>query len=163
MNSPSNSPTPENDEQLVHRTLRELPLRRAPRSLEQRVLAEIERRAALPWWRRSFAHWPAVARAGFIVLCAGLVRLVLAGGGSMAAGFAPTEFANAFAQQFAWMDRGLVIGRALAGFCEIMSRNIPALWLYIGLVFFASMYAALFGLGAAAYKAIRTQRSSFHS
>ena len=158
-------PAPDNDEkmeQLVHRTLRELPLRRAPRSLEQRVLAEIERRAALPWWQRSFAHWPAVARAGFVVLCAGLVRLVLASGGLMTAGFAPTEFTNAVAQQFSWMESGLVIVHALAGFCEIMSRNIPALWLYVGLVFFASMYAALFGLGAAAYKAIRTQHSSFH-
>ena len=147
------TPSPDNDEkieQLVHRALRELPLRRAPRSLEQRVLAEIERRATLPWWRRSFSHWPTLARVGFVALCAGLVRVVLASSGSVSAEFAPSEFTNAVAQQFSWMESGLVIVRALASFCEIMSRNIHALWLYAGLVFFASAYAAIFGLGAAA-------------
>jgi hypothetical protein len=55
------------------------------------------------------------------------------------------------------MESGLAIVRAITGFIEIMLRNIPPLWLYGGLVFFASMYAALFGLGAAAYRALRAE------
>ncbi len=43
------NPTPDNEEKmerLIHRTLRDLPPRRAPNSLERRVLAELDRRAA---------------------------------------------------------------------------------------------------------------------
>jgi len=65
-------------EREVSRALREVPLRRAPPSLESRVLAEIGRRAALPWWRRSFARWPRPARAGFTVTCGALVAALLA-------------------------------------------------------------------------------------
>jgi hypothetical protein len=151
------NPFPNHDEkleQLVHRTLRDLPARRAPRSLGQRVLAEIERRAALPWWRKSFAHWPVAARAGFIVLCVGLVMLLLTLGVSLTAGFEAGQYQQAFAHEFAWMESGRAIVNALGDFLSIMGRNIPPLWLYGGLAFFAAMYAALFGLGAAAYKAL---------
>jgi hypothetical protein len=56
-------------EQLLGRTVRDLPLRRAPLELELRVLGELERRQASPWWRLSFAHWPFLARGGLIALC----------------------------------------------------------------------------------------------
>ena len=49
-------------ENFIHQTLRSLPDRPAPRSLESRVLAAIEARAALPWWKQSFAQWPVAAR-----------------------------------------------------------------------------------------------------
>lgn len=144
-------------ERLIHRTLRELPPRRAPGALEQRVLAEIERRAALPWWRKSFAHWPLGARAVFLLLCIGVVKLALMGSVWVMAGFDGAQFREAFAQPVAWMEGALAIVHAITGFSEIVMRNIPTLWLYGGLAFFATMYAALFGLGAAAYKAIHRQ------
>ena len=89
------NPFPDHDgklEQRVHVLLRDLPNRRAPRSLEQRVMAEIARLSALPWWRKSFGHWPVAARAGFILVCAGLVRLALT------MGFDPTPLKQSFAQ-----------------------------------------------------------------
>src|ERR1035438_2139941 len=64
----------------IHRVLRKLPDRKAPFTLEARVLAELGRRASLPWWRKSFAHWPSAVRAGFFVgagLAAALVVAVL--------------------------------------------------------------------------------------
>jgi hypothetical protein len=155
------TPTPdpqEKLERLIQQTLREQPPRRAPRSLEQRVLAEIERRAALPWWRKSFVHWPVAARAGFVVLCAGLVKLAWTAGVWVTTGADTARFREAFAQPFSWMESGLAVVNAIMGFIEIMLRNIPPLWLYGGLVFFASMYAALFGLGAAAFRALRAER-----
>jgi len=145
-------------ERLIHRTLRDLPPRRAPHSIEQRVLAEIARRAALPWWRKSFVHWPVPARAGFILLCAGLVKLALMGGVWIMAGFDAAQFKAAFAQPFAWMESGLVVVNAIAAFFDIILRNIPPVWLYGSLIFFASIYAALFGLGAAVYKAVVAPR-----
>lgn len=155
------NPSPDHHEKLervIHRTLRELPPRRAPRSLEDRVFAEIARRAALPWWHKSFVHWPLPARAALLVLLLGVVKVVLMGGVWVAAGFDTAQFRAAFAQPFAWMESGLAVVHAVSGFFEIMLRNIPPLWLYGGLAFVAAMYVALFGLGAAAYKALYVQR-----
>lgn len=152
-------PDPEQElERAIHRTLRELPPRRAPATLEQRVLFELQRRAALPWWRKSFAHWPLSARAGFVVLCAGMVKLALMLSVWVMSGFDAAEFRAAFAQPYAWMESVLAVVNAVTSFVEIMLRNIPALWLYGGLAFIAGMYATLFGLGAAAYKVLRTSR-----
>ena len=145
-------------ERAVHRALREIPARPAPASLEQRVLAEISRRAALPWWRKSFVHWPVAARAVFIVLLAGVVKVVLMGGVWVMAGFDVAQFREAFGTPVGWMEAGFTVMRAIADFFEILFRNIPPLWLYGGAVALAASYAALFGLGAAAYKALRIQR-----
>jgi hypothetical protein len=155
------TPTPDHEEkmeQLIHRTLRELPPRRAPNTLAQRVLGELQRRAALPWWRKSFGHWPIAARAGFILFSAGIIRLALMLNGWVRAGVESAQYKETVAQQFSWMDSTVAVFHAIGGFFEIMFRNIPALWLYGGLAFFATMYLALFGLGAAAYKALYAQR-----
>ena len=154
------NPSPEKDkdlERLIHRTLRDLPARRAPRSLEQRVLAELSRRAALPWWHQSFAYWPLPARAVFLVASAGIVKLVLMATVWAMAGFDTAAVQGAFAQPIAWWESGRAVLNATTGFFDIMLRNIPPLLLYGGLAFIATVYAALFGLGAAAYKALRAQ------
>src|SRR4051812_36263127 len=65
-------------EQLVHRELRGLPLRPAPRTLEARVLAEIERRATVAWYHRSWSYWPAAVRAVFLVAGTAFAGLAVA-------------------------------------------------------------------------------------
>ncbi|MSU49566.1 MAG: hypothetical protein EXS37_10845 [Opitutus sp.] len=155
------TPSPDHHEkleQLIHRTLRDLPPRRAPQSLEARVLAELARRAALPWWRKSFVNWPVPARAGFLVLSVGVVKLVLIAAVWVMAGFDTAQFRDAFTQPFAWMETGLAVVNAISGFADIMLRNIPPLWLYGGIAIIASLYATLFGLGTVAYKALHAQR-----
>jgi hypothetical protein len=145
-------------ERFIHQTLRGQPPRRAPRSLEERVLAEIGRRAALPWWRKSFVHWPLAARAVFLVGCIGLVKLALMGSVWIMAGFDTAQFRDAFAQPVAWVDGSLAVAHAIAGCFEIVTRNIPPLWLYGGLAVVAAAYTAVFGLGAAAYRALQPHR-----
>src|ERR1700738_3597831 len=81
-------------ERLLDRALRELPLRRAPLTLESRVFGELQRRAALPWWRRSFAHWPLLARAAFLVICGVLIRLAFLGGATAVAGVRSLSWAR---------------------------------------------------------------------
>jgi hypothetical protein len=152
MQTPDENP---NLERLIHRTLRELPPRPAPRSLEQRVLAELARRAALPWWRKSFAHWPVPARALLLVACVGTAKLALMAGVWAMAGFDTTQYREAFASQLGWVQAAVSVGHALFGWVDVVVRSIPPLWLYGGLAFAAAMYAALFGLGAVAYRAIR--------
>lgn len=144
-------------EQWVQRTLRDLPPRRAPRSLEVRVLAEIARRTALPWWRQSFTHWPLPARALLVVALLGIVKMVLMGTVWAMAGFDTTGFQQAFAQPILWIESGQTVLQAVSGAGDALLRSIPPLWLYGGLAFFAAMYATLFGLGAAAYKLLRAQ------
>ncbi len=157
MNHPENN---EKLERLIHQTLRELPPRTAPRSLEARVMAEIERRLALPWWRKSFTHWPVAARAGFILLSAGVVKLALMAAVWVLASLNPQQYRDAFLAQFAWVEHAMAVVSATTGFFEIVLRNIPPLWLYGSLAFVAAVYVALFGLGAAAYRALHPARSS---
>ena len=61
----------------VDRALKELPALSAPASLLPRVMAALEERAALPWYRQGWLAWPAPARAGSLLvgglLLAGLV------------------------------------------------------------------------------------------
>lgn len=154
-------PSPENQkkiERVVHQALRELPLRSAPRSLESRVLAELERRAALPWWKKGFAYWPMGARMGFIAVSSAVALAALWLGAWVMAGFDGTAAHAAIAPQFAWVETVATVFRAIAGSLEILVRNIPPLWLYGGLAVIAALYAALFGLGAAAYRMLGMQR-----
>ena len=59
------------------KTLRPL---HAPGSLAPRVMAEIERRAAVPWYRRAWQSWPvALQAASMVVLLLGFAILCFAG------------------------------------------------------------------------------------
>jgi hypothetical protein len=134
----------------IDAALCELPLRRAPPSLELHVLEELSRRAALPWWRHSFAGWPGFARVGFVLVCVVLVGLALLGGvwamqnlGSPALG----------ALSMPWA-RHLVALVGAAGELASLVRIVPPDWVYEGLAASVVLYAALFGLGIAAYRTL---------
>jgi len=73
---------PEEDrlERLLGDTMHRLPARPAPHTLESRVLGELARRAAQPWWRRSFGHWPAFARVGLVAGCGVVIGITLLAG-----------------------------------------------------------------------------------
>ena len=154
-------PSPDQNEKLeraIHQTLRALPPRRAPHTLQARVFAELERRAALPWWRRSFTHWPLAAQAVFLLASAGLVKLALELSGRVAGGVDSATQAPAFSTSYAWMQGTLAVGRGIADFFLIIFHSIPPLWLYGAAAFAALMYATLFGLGAAAYRTLYAGR-----
>ena len=148
----------QNLEHLIDRTLRALPPRSAPPSLEARVLAEIARRAALPWWRQSFAHWPLAARAVFIVVCAGLAKLTIFATVWAMGDFDAGNFRNAFAAQFGWLETALAMARIVGDFVNVVARNIPPLWLYGALGIVATLYVAFVGLSAAAYRTLYASR-----
>jgi hypothetical protein len=138
-------------ERLLDRTLRGLPLRRAPSTLESRVLDELQRRAALPWWRQSFAHWPSAARAAFVVMGAGLVRLAFLMGTWTAAGMGSLHESAA---AMPWARQAVAFVGAAGGFALSLVRAVPPEWVHDGLVVSAVLYAVLFGLGTAAYRVL---------
>jgi hypothetical protein len=134
-------------ERLLDRTLRELPLRRAPFTLESRVLGELERRAALPWWRRSFAYWPLLARAAFLVICGGLIRLAFLAGATTVAGV----------RSLSWAREVGAITVSAADLAALLARTEPPTWAYEGIAVCAVLYAVLFGLAAAVYRTLYLQ------
>ncbi len=141
-------------ERLIHQTLREAGPRRAPRTLEERVMTEIARRAALPWWKQNFAHWPVGVRVAFLAVSGVMIAAAMWLTGSVDA--APVR--AAVTSQLAWLDTAAVVGRALRDFVVLTIDGLPALWLWGGLAIVASLYAMLFGLGAAAYRTLYAAR-----
>jgi hypothetical protein len=136
----------------LDRMLHGLPPRRAPATLESRVLEELQRRAALPWWRRGFGHWPAAARTAFVALCATIIGASFLGD---VGGLLRTRAAHEMlALASSWMHPAAA---ALASMLEIewlLWRLIPPAVTYGFLAAAALLYAALFGLGATAYRAL---------
>jgi hypothetical protein len=139
-------------EQVVAQALRGMPLRRAPASLEARVLGELQRRASLVWWRRSFGHWPTAARAAFVLLNIGLVAATFLNGFSTVVG--GRSFSDFIAMVMLWMRPFFAVLSSVGGLTPTLVHAIPQGWLYVGLAVSAVLYAALFGLGAAAYRTL---------
>ena len=142
-------------EQVLSQGLRGLPLRRAPSSLEGRVINELARRAALPWWRASFGTWPVAARVGFVLTCAALIAAAILGGVSAYLGDRP--LGEASAAVLAWVSPLLAIVSSAGGLAAVLFRVIPPLWLYGALGAGVFLYVMLFGLGAAAYRTLYLQ------
>jgi hypothetical protein len=138
-------------EKLVHRALRAQPLVRAPRSLESRVFAEIERRAALPWWRKSFSSWPIAARLAFLVASVGFVKLGLDAAFWLVSPFGTTTSPLDLPPEMSWIQ---TVVAALA----ITVRSLPPTWLYGAIALLAITYAALFGVGATVYRTLHAAR-----
>ncbi|MCR6655410.1 MAG: hypothetical protein NVV63_06210 [Opitutus sp.] len=149
--------SPENEknlERLVHQALRSLPERRAPRSLESRVLAAIEARAARPWWQKSFAQWPVAARATFLVVS----TFALLFAAWFAGVFSLAPVADVVVAKFSWVTAIRSAFSELGEVGAMLLRNVPAMWLYGALAAVGLLYAALFGLGATAYRTLYAHR-----
>jgi hypothetical protein len=138
-------------ERLIGSALRELPLRQAPTALESRVLEELERRAALPWWSRSIAHWPLAARAAFVAICTGL-----AGAALLAAPWAATglEWLQESAASMPLAHEVVVLTSIAGELLALFARTVPPVWVHDALTLSVLLYAAFFGLAVAAYRTL---------
>lgn len=145
--------TPAELEQFIHRELRSLPARRAPRSLESRVLTALEHRATIAWYHRSWSYWPAAVRAAFLVVAAGVAGAAIVGSSLMARGVDVSAVAQQAGSRFPLAAQLYAVGSWAAEFAGHLTSNIPTLWLYGGLATVAALYATFFGLSAAAYRA----------
>jgi hypothetical protein len=139
-------------EKAVNAVLQGLPACRAPGTLEARVLNELQRRAALPWWQVSFGHWPAAPRVAFVVICFALVAATILGGVSVLGGVRSLNEVAALV--LSWLHPLLAVVSSAGGVTALLMRVIPPLWLYGGMALGIGLYVALFGLGAAAYRTL---------
>jgi hypothetical protein len=137
-------------ERLIEGAFSGLPPRRAPDTLQRRVLDEIAQRAAAPWWRRGFAQWPAAARTGFVIVCLVLAGLSLTGGLTQQLG----------TQTLSWAQPFLGLMTFIGGVATLAASLVPPPVIYLALSVGALLYALLFGLGAFAYRTLYLQHSN---
>jgi hypothetical protein len=135
-------------ERQVTRALQDQPTRRAPSTLERRVLAQIESGAAAIGWRRGFAHWPVAARVVFFVASVGVVKVALLLAMWLATPLDSPAVSVQLPSQIAWLQTMLVAIGSIV-------RTVPSVWVHAGIAVLAIMYAALFGIGASAYRMVR--------
>jgi hypothetical protein len=141
------------EEELIGRVLRELPLQSAPPTLETRVMAEVARRSRLPWWRQGFAHWPLPARAGFVCVSLGLAAVGLFEGGWATAMLSSLH-------DIGWQSMpSMIAATALIKVWQTLVASaahvVPAGWLYAAMAASTFLYAAVAGLGAVAFRTLR--------
>ena len=144
----------EREEQLreaIDVLLRRQPARRAPMDLERRVLDEVARRAAQPWWRRDYAGWPITARLMFLLASVGFAWMALGVASWLVTQAKTVSTAIELAPKAALL-------RSLASLAMSIVHGIPPLWLYGGLGVIVGTYALLFGLGAVGYRTLYAQR-----
>lgn len=136
-------------ERSIDRLLREQPLRRAPASLAERVLAEIARREARPWWQKGFQAWPAAARVLFCVACLGIVAFAVE---------LPAWLVNALDSSLPQsLSRGIALWKTMVAIGGSISHIAPASWVYGAMALIALLYTAFFGAGIAAYRTLFAQ------
>jgi hypothetical protein len=154
---------PEDQQKLeasIHRVLRGLPDRRAPAGLEARVLAALSRRAALPWWRKSFAHWPPAVRALFVLGAGVAAALVVAGVFVLGRSPGANEVAAGFSASYSWLVIARDVVAAGTARVRLFAASIPPLWLYGGAAALALCYASVAAAGAATYRALLVGRAA---
>lgn len=141
-------------EKFIHRELRSLPPRRAPRSLESRVLSAIEQRAAVAWWHKSWSYWPTPVKAAFAVVATLFAGAVVTAGYAFAGGADLSAAMTAAGERLEVFVTLYNLGAWVVDFGAYLFDTIPPLWLYGGLGFVAFLYVTFFGLGAAAYRTL---------
>jgi hypothetical protein len=142
-------------ERFIDSAVRDLPPRRAPASLESRVFAELQRRATLKWYQRSYADWPMWARMLFVLAC-------IAVGSALVRGFSwffgGVESSTALSGITAQITPAAAAVKATVSALSFVAHSIPSLWIYGVIAVVAVLYATLFGIGAAAYRTLYASR-----
>ena len=146
----SRDQTDEKLERLVSQVLRDQPLRRAPASLETRVLGELAARARLPWWRRGIATWPASVRVPVIAICAVSVPAVWILSLWLAAHLVSVTRSRAGGPLAAIRGAGHTLS-SLGTLAIHIIQSIPREWLLGGFIATATLYATLFAIVAFGY------------
>jgi hypothetical protein len=142
----------------VHKALSDLPGRRAPRSLIDRVNTLIAMREALPWYARGWTAWPAPAR--ILTAVAGVMAVAaFAWLGILGAQFFSTTPVREIATEQAPVVSAL--GSAFIAVLEglkIAVERVAQPYLIGVLVVMGAAYATCIGAGAGVYRFLHAHR-----
>jgi hypothetical protein len=145
---------PEQDpslEQFVDRTLRSLPLRKAPDELMSRVLVAIEKGPAAAWWHRTFHSWPAAAKCAFLFVATGLAMLAI-----YASALLPLKLE--LSKLHLDSTSAVTLFKTLTTLHSSVVGSLPPLWIYGGLALVVVVYVIAVGIGAIAYRTLYASR-----
>jgi hypothetical protein len=151
---------PQDLESRVNRALKGLPNRRAPSGLEARVLAEISRRAALPWWKKSFAHWPSVIRITFLGLSVAAAVLLVSGLVFLGRSAGVHTLTGGISNAYGWYVLARDIAVSARDRVAVLISSVSTLWLYSAVALVAAGYATLAAFGAATYRVLSSGRAA---
>jgi hypothetical protein len=153
--------TPSHDQQRLERLisvgLAAQPPLTAPPSLQARVLAELARRANLPWWQRSIGHWPLSMKLAFFVAALVAGRVLLSTSAWSDASRAAIHL-TAPDSPLAWLQTlsgaCVTLGALMQRVADVVLHQVPALWLYGGIGVVVTMYVTLAGIGVTVYRSL---------
>lgn len=144
---------------VLDRKLHELPNRRAPSTLLPRVMAAIQARASLPWYRRSWWEWPSVWQVLSLLGVSGLLGLVTWSCGPGSSGF----LAQAGALLTDWMPAlepmWTLLG-TLARALALVVKQVGGWTILAGLGLCLAMYLSCIGVGTVFYRLVNPRRNS---
>jgi hypothetical protein len=152
------NPNPDKLEKAIHETLRSLPNRKAPPALEARVLAELARRAALPWWHRSWVNWPPAVRWFFLFFSAGVCASMIVGCVALLHRTPLGVMGRVLARPSGILAALTTAIHATLGVAGELLNLVPRVWLYGGVATITLLYATVFLAGAAAYRTLWQSR-----
>ena len=145
-------------EQWTQRELRGLPLVPAPTSLVPRVLAALETRTHLAWWRGSLWTWPLTARAAFFVMALATVGALVYFGRGVGESWSTESLAQAAQTKLAVLEPlwSLLAAFVNAGTTMVDSLGPNARWIGVGLAL--AMWFACVGIGSLCYRVAVSRR-----
>jgi hypothetical protein len=141
-------------EQYVNTVLSRQPMRQAPSTLEARVLRELAVQAAKPWWLQGFSRWPWAARLLFLPLLLGLVQLSLLTTGRLMTLWQTLQTSAPASAAQSGLQLLSSFSQAVQTLANMVTRQVSPTWIYGGAAAALLLYAALFGLGAAAFRTL---------
>jgi uncharacterized membrane protein len=134
-------------EAILHRQLRQLPDLRAPQTLAPRVMAAIQAKARLAWWRQPFWSWPLLARVGLESLATVGIGLLLWLGwmlqGTAIGPVAAPPSGKLFMALQSVLELATILGNAML----VIGRSGLQPWLLVGLGMTMLMYLLCLGAG----------------
>ena len=149
-------------ERLIERACREQPPHRAPQALSRNVRAELSRRAALPWWHKSFSHWPGLVRAAFVLACSAVMLASLSVTAWSSAEHAAARLAAPIGQPLSQIQEfaawAAFVGSLFHYVVTAVTQSMPSRWLDGGLIGLSALYVMLAGLGATGYRILYATR-----
>lgn len=135
-------------EEAVDRALKNIPELTAPRTLVPRVMAAIQQRAALPWYRQAWQMWPAPLR------IASMAVLIASFGGLCFAGWQLTQLEGvaALGREFGRLFAGVTAAVSTLGVLleavVLIVKKLGTGFMVGCLLVLAFGYAACVGLGS---------------
>jgi len=142
-------------EKLVDQLCKQQPLRKAPTDLYSRVMREVQMRKALPWWRKSFIHWPMAMQILFVAAAVLTARLALICTDWVGANWFVSGKALKESSLVQGADTVITVGNTVSSH---LSGVVPMPWIYGAIAVVAVLYLVLFGIGVTTYKTLYAAR-----